>query len=400
MKFAPMLSRIGGSLVTGWRPQPDGPRWAPWAWTAALNTLIALLLTLLVPRTGSFASNLLISQSIGLTIHALFFLLGHGLSFDMFGLPLPIRMAYVASVALAGSWLGYAGAWWLKLGNWQSLVDHLGKASGFLLVLPIVWAVVTVTLLALVNRLRSQQLGRERERSARIRAEREAIAARLQLLNAQIEPHFLYNTLANVAALIPPEAGQAGRLVDALTRYLRASSRNMTRTLVPLEDELESVRGYLDVMQIRLGERLRVRYEVAIDPGQGPVLPPAALQTLVENAIKHGIEPKPQGGEFVVSASSSASAWVIEVIDSGRGLPTGSAGSHGGTGLANLAERLRLALGADARLSLESREGGGARARIVLPLSLSGPKTAEHVDRPVSPMGPPARTETQAAAER
>lgn len=357
--------RASRSLLTAWKPAPDGPSWAPWAWTAVLNTVIATLLTLFVPQTGGFGSNLLVSQTIGLTIHAMFWTLGRGLRFDMFMLPAALRIAYVLSVVLAGSWLGYAAAAWWRLGDWSLLVEHMMQASGFLVVIPLFWAAATMAVLGFVNRLRGRQLAHERERSARAAAEREAISARLQLLNAQIEPHFLYNTLASVIALIPPDAPDARRLIDALTAYLRASSRNMARPLVALADELDSVRGYLDVMQLRLGSRLRVRY--AVPAGAHAVqVPPAALQTLVENAIKHGIEPSPAGGEITVSASPGSNGWVLEVGDSGAGLGDAPA-TGGGAGLANLAERLRLALGPDATLTLESRRAGGTVARIVLP---------------------------------
>jgi len=369
------LSSARRSLLTAWKPDPDGPKWAPWIWTAALNTVVALALTLFVPKAGGLASNFLISQAIGLTIHALFAGLGRWLALDMFTLPPAMRTAYVVSVVLAGSWLGYAGAMGLMLGDWPRLLQHMTRASRFLLVIPLAWALVTMGLFAAINRLRGQQLARERERSARTLAEREAIAARLQLLNAQIEPHFLYNTLANLGASIPADAVVAQRLLDALIRYLRASSRNMARPLVALSEELETVRGYLDVMQLRLGGRLVVRYAVPSD-AENLMLPPAALQTLVENAVKHGIEPQARGGEIVISATRGPRGWVLEVADSGAGLRiegsrddaavAGPADRGGGTGLANLAERLRLALGAHAQLALDAREGGGAVARITL----------------------------------
>ncbi len=354
------------SLAGAWRPGPAGRWWTPWAWTLAVNTLIAAILVVAAPMSDGFATYLLISQSIGLTIHALFSAIGHGLRFDMFEVSLPVRLAYVASVALAGSWLGYAAAWALMLGDWPSLVEHMTRASRWLVAMPIAWAFVTIALLALVSRMRGRQLAVERERGARAAAEHEAIAARLQLLSAQIEPHFLYNTLAGIAAQIPAEAESARRLLEALTGYLRASSRNMARPLVSLADELDSVRGYLDVMQLRLGERLRVRYRVPVD-AVALKLPPASLLTLVENAIKHGIEPSRGGGEIAISALRSDSAWVLEVSDSGAGFGEAKAVAVGGTGLANLGERLRLALGAGARLTLEERGGGGAVARMLLP---------------------------------
>ena len=374
------FARVAGSLASAWKPGPTGRRWAPWAWTLVVNTLIAAILAVAVPKGGGFARYLLISQAIGLTIHALFWTIGHRLRFDMFEVSLPVRLVYVASVALAGSWLGYAAAWALILGDWPSLVEHMTRASRWLIAMPIAWAFATIALLALLSRVRGRQLAVERERGARTAAEREAIAARLQLLSAQIEPHFLYNTLAGIAAQIPAEADSARRLVEALTGYLRASSRNMARPLVSLSDELDSVRGYLEVMQLRLGARLRVRYRVS-ETALALKLPPAALLTLVENAIKHGIEPSRAGGEIVVSSSRSAAGWILEVADSGAGFGNATALTAGGTGLANLAERLRLALGAEARLTLEQREAGGAVARMLLPGSADEPDRVEREDR-------------------
>lgn len=371
MAASSLPGRVRRSLFTAWTPQPDGPRWAPWAWTIALSSLVAVLLTAFVPRTGGFASSFVISQAIGLSTHALFAGLGRTLGIDMFELPVAMRTVYVVSVVLAGSWLGYTAAMWVMLGDWDRLLAHMTHASRFLLVIPVVWALITLALFAAVNRLRGQQLARERERGARVRAEREAIAARLQLLNAQIEPHFLYNTLANVSALVAADAAVAQRLLDALIRYLRASSANMSRPLVSLADEMCSVQGYLDVMQMRIGDRLRVRYEVPPE-AMAVQLPPAALQTLVENAVKHGIEPSARGGEIVVSARRDASGWSVQVADSGAGLSQGGvslARGGTGTGLANLAERMRLALGPGAGVALQAGGAGGSLACLRVPMA-------------------------------
>jgi signal transduction histidine kinase len=369
------LRAIWRSLATAWTPEPDGPAWAPWAWTALLDTLVAVLLTVLLPRTGSLAENFVVSQAIGLGIHALFRGLGHWLQLDMFGLPLPLRAAYVVSVVMAGSWIGYAAARWALLGDLQRVTEHMTHAARFLLVIPPVWALVTVALFASVSRLRSRQLARERERTARALAEREAIAARLALLNAQVEPHFLYNSLANVGAAIDADPAAAKRLIEALVTYLRASARNMARPLVPLAEEMEGVRGYLEVMRVRLGARLRWSCELPERAASVPV-PPAAVQTLVENAIKHGIEPSARGGEVAVTArEAAAGGWTLEVADTGVGLAGGpgtGAETGSGTGLANLSERLRLALGPSARVTLEAGAGGGAVARLELPAATAG----------------------------
>ena len=346
------------------------------------NALVAVVLSLSpLGQKATFASLFLTSQGIGLTIHALFLGVGHLLRLDMSGLPLPLRLAYVVTIVLAGSWVGYSLGMWVSLGDRSRLVDHLAGASGALLVIPALSAALTVMTFAAVNRLRAQQLMAEREQRARERAEREAIAARLALLNAQIEPHFLYNTLAHVSALLARDPGAAEQMLEDLIGYLRASSRNMGQLLVSLADELESVRGYLAVMQRRLRGRLTVRY--VLDPSLAALrIPPASVQTLVENAIKHGIEPSPAGGEILVRSRARAGVALLEVVDTGKGLPAegergtgpetarpGEGAGPAGTGLANLRERLRLGLGQAASLTLEPGDlGRGCVATIAVPV--------------------------------
>ena len=368
MNPATLLPGVRHSLSTAWTPQPGGPRWAPWAWTAALNVVIAALITVLIPRSGSFWLNLLASEAIGLTIHALFVVLGRALQLNQFEMPVGLRVIYVVAVVMAGSWIGYVAAFWLVLGDFGQLVEHMSHASRYLLVLPAVWAAIATAVFAGINRVRAGQLARERERSAAALAQREAVSARLALLSAQIEPHFLYNTLASVSALITADPPAARALLDALVGYLRASARNMARPRVPLADELESVRGYLAVMQRRMGARLVVREDVPAD-AMALEVPPASLQTLVENAIKHGLEPAARGGEIVVRASRDDDAWRLDVEDTGVGLRDDAprAARSAGTGLANLSERLRLALGDGASVTLQSRDGDGAIATIVVP---------------------------------
>jgi signal transduction histidine kinase len=360
------------SLFTAWQLPHDGPPWAPWAWTALLNLGIAIVLTLTLPeradepRMSGFGANLLTSQAIGLTIHGLFHGSGRWLGLNMFALPGALRLGYVMAVVVAGTWIGFsASVLLLTGGDLARAAQVLGSARDNLVAIPLFWSLFSLALFAAIGRLQLRQLAAERARGDVARAEREAIAARLALLSAQIEPHFLYNTLAHVRALAGADAPAAQRMLDALIAYLRASSRNMARTLVPLADELASVRGYLSVMQQRLGARLTVRWEVPEQALSAP-LPPAALQTLVENAIKHGIEPAAAGGAITVRAASDAGGWVIDVLDTGAGFGATRAGRPEGTGLANLRERLRLSLGEGAAIVLE-READVTRARLRLP---------------------------------
>ena len=361
------------SLFSAWTPAHEGPWWAPWLWTVLFNSVLALILTLSLPYGQGYWRNFVTCQSIGLVIHGLFAGFGHAMQLDMFSLPAGARLAYVVTVVMAGSWIGYSLSTWIALGDLAAAREHLGHAAWGLMIVPPLSALTTVVILSSVNHVRRQQLNAERAETARVKAEHEMTAARLQLLNAQIEPHFLYNTLAHVSALISRDPAAARAMLDGLIDYLRASSRNMAQPLVSFNDELDSVRGYLAVMQRRLGARLAQQFEIAPDLPDFRV-PPASVQTLVENAIKHGIEPSTRGGTITVRARAVAGGLRIEVADTGIGLGNADAGASGsactaradvgatrpgpgtgtGTGLSNLGERLRLALGPTCTVRLES----------------------------------------------
>ena len=365
-----LIRALYRSLSTAWTKNHEGPLWAPWAWTLLINTVIGLILSLvLTGPTGGVVNNVVISQGIGLSVHFLFWALGNTLKIEMFGLPMRVRLVYVTTVVVVGSWIGFTLGMLALNRDPQLVLSILQRRWGGLLTFPLISALVMIVMLTAVSRYRARQLAAEREKGDRIRADHEAIAARLALLNAQIEPHFLFNTLAHVRALVGRDARAAQGMIDSLIDYLRASSRNMALTLVTLDDEIASVRGYLAVMQLRLGARLRVAWQVPAQAGE-VAIPPAALQTLVENAIKHGIEPASQGGEIRIEARRAGAGWEVDVINTGAAFgDAGPArGDRGGTGLANLRERLRLTLGAQATLTLESLPEG-TRVRLHLPAS-------------------------------
>ena len=376
---APMTDRslsraLFRSFSTAWTSKHDGPPWAPWVWTLLINTVIGLILAaVLSGRAAGLVSNVVISQAIGLSIHFLFWLLGNALKMEMFELPMRVRLVYVTTVVVVGTWIGFSIAMLLLNRDLQLVVQILQRSWGGLVTFPLISALVMIVMLTAVSRYRARQLAVERANNERIRADREAIAARLALLNAQIEPHFLFNTLAHVRALVGRDARAAQGMIDSLIDYLRASSRNMALTLVSLDEEIASVRGYLAVMQLRLGARLTVHWQVPAPAGE-QAIPPAALQTLVENAIKHGIEPAAAGGEIRIEARSAATGWDVDVINTGVGFGgAGPArGDRGGTGLVNLRERLRLTLGPQATLTLETLPEA-TRVRLHLPTSAHGP---------------------------
>ncbi len=208
---------------------------------------------------------------------------------------------------------------------------------------------------------RHQALGFALERSE---LERRAAEARLQLMQAQVQPHFLFNTLANVRALVETGSPRAVAVLDSLIAYLRAAVPRLNMPVASLGDEMALVRAYLDIMQMRMPDRLSVAVDVP-EPLLALSCPPMSVLTLVENAVRHGIDPAEEGGEIRISGRQEGGVCRIEVADSGVGLRAGAGGL--GTGLSTLRQRLSLAFGGEAGLSLEEQAGGGVLARLFFP---------------------------------
>jgi MFS family permease len=235
-----------------------------------------------------------------------------------------------------------------------------------------IWTVLGLMAYGLVTSIRHQAAARRRlgqqvaEQSTLSAA---ALEARLTVLQAQIEPHFLFNTLANVRRLceVDPERGR--RMLGSLLDYLRAALPAMRRSSTALAQEFELVRAYLSVLQHRMGERLRFRIELADRLG-GASIPPLILPTLVENAIRHGLAPLPQGGTITVKAVRDGGHVVVSVADDGAGF---QAASGSGVGLANTRARLSALFGNSASLSLRSNEPRGVVAEVRLPYRASEP---------------------------
>jgi len=204
-------------------------------------------------------------------------------------------------------------------------------------------------------------IARERERTERI--EREALSANLRALQAQIEPHFLFNTLANVTSLIDPDPAMAKRMLESFIKFLRASLNATRSESTTLADEADLIAAYLDVLQVRMGTRLR--YEIDVPPDLHAVtLPPMLLQPVVENSIRHGLEPKVDGGTVRVRAHRNGSGIEVEISDTGVGF---AATTRGGVGLTNVRDRLRLIYGDRACLVIADAAPGGAVVTLTLP---------------------------------
>lgn len=238
------------------------------------------------------------------------------------------------------SWFAYtSGLWWL--------LGYMGYG---------------VLQLAMAERAGGERLARARQAREALAAQQ--IEAELSALQAQIEPHFLFNTLATVKRLYDVAPGLGRDMLASLIAYLQSALPGMRSQRACLGDELERVRHYLAILQMRMGERLRFEIEVPAELRDAE-MPPMVIATLVENAIKHGLSPLPEGGCLrVLARRGEAGQLVVEVRDDGRGF-AGAGGS--GVGLANTRARLSALYGAEASLSLEALDPRGVLARVTLP---------------------------------
>ena len=194
--------------------------------------------------------------------------------------------------------------------------------------------------------------------------EKELTVAKLNLLHAQVEPHFLYNTLASAQLLTRSDPARADEMLGNLITYLRHSLPRTEDSLSSIGDELERAKAYLDIMKIRMGSRLSLQVEVSAAL-RTVLFPTMMLQTLVENAIKHGLEPKPGGGTVWILARAHDNTVAVTVADDGRGFSAEGGGT--GIGLRNVRERLRLAYGSAAGFAIVANFPSGVAATITVP---------------------------------
>ena len=199
--------------------------------------------------------------------------------------------------------------------------------------------------------------------------EREATEARLRVLQGQVAPHFLFNTLANVRALVDTNSPQASAVLGSLIAYLRAAVPRLDRPMATFDDELELVRAYLELMHMRMPDRLRYTFQVE-DEARPLHCPPMTLLTLVENAVRHGIDPSEEGGLIDIRVARRGPRCHVLVRDTGAGLTESAKGL--GTGLSTLRERLRLTFAGDARVSVTEEKPRGVRVELEFPAREAG----------------------------
>jgi len=316
-------------------------------------------------------SNFVISLTIAFIIQGLFLLgrrtIGHA-RIQAFGAWQ--RTLYYAGIPIVASLVGWPIGVSLVMGN----LDFVRRMTSSDLASSLLLSLLISAMFFLYFSLRV----------SRARADMRANEAQLRLLQGQMEPHFLFNTLANVISLIDADAPRAKHMLEALTDYLRVSLGALRHDDSTLGAELELARRYLQLMQTRMGERLR--FEISSDGAlRQAALMPLVLQPLIENAVKHGLEPQVDGGTVRVTASRAKIAGedVLRVCveDDGAGLAAaarrprrGAAGGADGNGiaLANLRERLQARFGMRAQLTLtELEHGTGTRACLIVPIDIA-----------------------------
>jgi signal transduction histidine kinase len=356
-------------------PGPSRPKWRRLAddfgLTIAVSALAAVLITLVNGKTYEMYDQMVYSIAIGVVAMTIL----DGVRLTLLDDParrrrwlVPYLLLLIVTAPVAHYCGCVIGGWILGTG-WPDLHDYpneRGQRSMILFTLLGIGAMV----LMILNRERMERIKLERT-EARVRAEaieRQALQAQLRLLQAQIEPHMLFNTLANLQGLIAIDPQAANRMLDHLIQYLRATLSATRAETTTLAQEFEAAEAYLGLMAVRMGARLS--YRCILPAGlRGARLPAMLLQPLVENAIIHGLEPKIEGGTVTVEARAHDGVLEICVTDTGLGLDDAQPAAKGtGVGVTTTRERLQALHGARAALALVPAQPHGVLARLTLPL--------------------------------
>lgn len=322
-----------------------------------VNAVIGVFVAMIFPF-GQVNSQIY-SQAIGLSIFVLAVVLSR-----LFGATRPDGKALLIAVPIGCS-LGLFIGGWVTGDGLLSKVQHEGGAV--LAPLAFTMLIGTATAYYFYSRgLLAEREAQLKETELRRAMERQRTSeAQLKLLQAQIEPHFLFNTLSNVVSLIDERPQSAKDMLVDLTRLLRHSLLRARSETLPLAEEFADIRAYLEIQAQRLGPRLR--YAIEADPELlTHHIAPYLLQPLVENAIRHGLEPMVEGGEVRVRLQRIGDDACIEVADTGRGLRHDQ---QPGMALANIRERLAALYGQQAQLALHPNTPSGVIARLSFPLA-------------------------------
>lgn len=327
--------------------------------SAVLTVTVIVALCSMMGFGEGFATNFIIGQCVGtcafaFTFTALICLRWKGPLVQMTGAALSMAAGACAGI-LFGAFI-----------SGKDLFFYLPERS-FLIVQVVILTVMGGSLFRFI--ITSQErirLARERiqaEKIKRLTIEKKVVETNLRLLQAQIEPHFLFNTLSNILSLLDTDVTRGKSMINDLIAYLRISLCKSREEMATIGQEMEMIRAYLNIFKIRMGERLSFAIDFP-DALRRVPFPPMLIQPLVENAIQHGLEPRIQGGAIRIAASALPGTLRIEVADSGLGF---HGNSHWGVGLTNIKERLDTLYDGMASLRLEENRPSGLRVSIEVP---------------------------------
>jgi signal transduction histidine kinase len=329
---------------------------------AVFWALAATLLYLLSPGLDTWPRLLVFHECVGMTMVACVLLLRRTRAFTRFQ---PMARWFLTGVVAipTGFIVGHQFAF-LVLGEPLRMVGYMNVS-----LIPVLFTLL-VGGVGLHYYATREQLAKEA--AARSEAQRLAVESQLRLLRAQLEPHMLFNTLANLRSLVREDVDRAESMIDQLIVYLRSALAASQTESVALSREFAQLRAYLDIMALRMGPRLSFRLELPAAL-EAITVPPMLLQPLVENAIKHGLEPKVGQGSIEVVARAMPAGIEIRVSDSGLGLRSDeddSPSAHPANtsyGLKHVRDRLQAVYGSAARLTLERRDPAGVSAVVFIP---------------------------------
>jgi signal transduction histidine kinase len=353
-----------------------GPAWLQYVWTFVFCAIVAAGFTLLGFSVNArslkgwtspaawwhwYQINLIVSLCVGYAIHLLFELSSRAIGVERLRrLGRGARVAYFILVPVTGVAIGWPLGVFLAIGEealqWLS-IERPGALIGS----------VSLTVLVCVA-FYIFFAGKHRE----IQAENRATEARLKLLQGQIEPHFLFNTLANVIGLMEHDTPRAKAMLESFVDYLRSSLGSLRHDDHTLGNELALIEAYLRVVGMRMDTRLDWQIDVPEPLRRLPLLA-LSLQPLVENAVVHGLEPKIEGGRLRLHGHAGNGRLELSVEDDGLGLAAAAeARSNGaGTAIANIRERLLQRFGSQATLEVDGLSPHGVRSRLRIPLNMT-----------------------------
>jgi sensor histidine kinase YesM len=274
------------------------------------------------------------------------------------------REALQVLAIIAGSFLGTIIAGLVKGRDIRQMFTERLAGVTITMGLGIGFGCVAVAMFILREKHARDQARLHRAEAERHQLEKNVLQARLQLMQAQVEPHFLFNTLANVQHLVETDPPEAGRVLESLIQYLRAALPQMRESTTNLGRELDMARAFLEINRVRMGSRFDFAIDVP-DTLKGCAFPPMMLISLVENAVKHGVDPCCESGSITIRARENDGTLRVFVEDTGEGIKPKKGG---GVGLANIRERLKALYGGSAKLVIEERTPRGVVASIEVPV--------------------------------